>query len=332
MRVLVTGGAGYIGSHTCKALAHAGHEPITLDNLSTGHRWAVQWGPLVEGDLCEHDRLPGMLSEWRIEAIIHLAAHGYVGESVENPRKYYRNNLVNTLGLLEAALDAGVSHVVFSSTCAVYGVPDEGLPLREEHPLRPINPYGDTKLAVERALRWYGNAYGFGWAALRYFNAAGADPAGDLGEDHCPETHLMPRVIETAMAEHLHLDIYGHDFDTPDGTAIRDYIHVADLARAHVHALEYLASGGESMALNLGTGTGHSVRQVIRAVEDLSQREVRIHVCKRRTGDPAVLIADSTLARSILDWKPELSDLETMTRTAWDWHESRYEEREPLFA
>ena len=321
MRVLVTGGAGYIGSHTAKALARVGFEPVVFDNLSTGHRWAVKWGPLVEADLANKTAIEEALRTYRVEAVIHFAANAYVGESMQNPRKYFRNNVVNTLNLLEAMQDVGVQHIVFSSTCATYGIP-ERLPIPEDHPQRPVNPYGESKLFVERVLHWYGEIYGFRWVALRYFNAAGADPEGDLGELHDPETHLIPLVIQAALGQRPYVEIYGTDYPTPDGTAVRDYIHVTDLAEAHVLALRYLLEGGESTALNLGTGQGHSVREVIAAVERVGGREVSVREGPRRPGDPPVLVADATKANAVLGWRPKYGGLDGIVATAWRWHAS----------
>ena len=319
MRVLVTGGAGYIGSHTAKALARAGHIPIVLDNLSAGHRWAVQWGPLIEGDLADIDMLRQALRENRIEAVMHFAASLLVGESVHEPRKYFWNNVVNTLRLLDAMVDAEVKTIVFSSSAATYGEPEK-TPIPENHPTRPINPYGETKLAMERALFWYGMAYRLKWVALRYFNAAGADPDGDLGEEHVPETHLIPLVIQAALGQRASVEIYGTDYPTPDGTAVRDYIHIADLADAHVQALEYLVAGGESLALNLGTGKGHSVREVVAAVGRVSPRPVPAREGPRRAGDPPVLVADPTRAHAVLSWHPTHPRLDEIVRSAWNWY------------
>ena len=319
MRVLVTGGAGYIGSHTAKVLAKSGHEPLTLDNLSSGHRWAVKWGPFVEGDLADPQLLAPLLRDEHVEAVMHFAASLLVGESVKNPRKYFWNNVVNTLRLLDAMLEAGVKQIVFSSSAATYGNPLK-VPIPEDHPTRPVNPYGETKLMMERALEWYGNAYGLGWVALRYFNAAGADPEGELGEEHNPETHLVPLVVRAALGQLPYVEIYGTDYPTPDGTGIRDYIHVTDLAEAHVLALEYLARGGPSMVLNLGTGQGHSVREVINAVGRIAPRPVPAREGPRRAGDPPVLIADASQAGKILGWKPRRSGLEAIVESAWRWH------------
>jgi len=317
--VLVTGGAGYIGSHTCKALARAGFAPVVLDNLSFGHPWAVRWGPLVEGDLADPDLIARTLREYRVKAVVHFAAHAYVGESMRVPERYFRNNVSNTLNLLEAALQAGVRHVVFSSTCATYGIPRR-VPIREDHPQIPVNPYGESKLFVERALRWLGEAHGLGWAALRYFNAAGADPDGEIGEAHDPETHLVPNAILAALRRAPALEIYGTDYDTPDGTAVRDFVHVTDLADAHVRALAHLVRGGESVALNLGTGFGHSVREVIAAVEGVAGVKVPAREGPRRAGDPPRLVADPARAAAVLEWRPRLSDLDTIVGTAWRWH------------
>jgi UDP-glucose-4-epimerase GalE len=300
-------------------LAKAGHEPLVLDNLSSGHRWAVQWGDFLEWDLTDTHLLPQFLEKARVEAILHFAASLLVGESVRNPRKYFWNNVVNTLHLLDAMLEAGVKRIVFSSSAAVYGDPQQ-IPIPEDHPKQPVNPYGETKLAMERALQWYGNAYGLKWVALRYFNAAGADPEGDLGEGHDPETHLIPLVIEAALGRRSPVEIYGTDYPTPDGTAIRDYIHVTDLADAHVRALEYLAEGGESRALNLGTGQGYSVREVINGIGKISPHAVPFREGPRREGDAPVLVADARLTAKTLGWTPRQSDLGAIIQSAWKWH------------
>jgi UDP-glucose-4-epimerase GalE len=319
--ILVTGGAGYVGSHACKALAAAGYVPVVYDNLSRGHREAVRWGPLVEGDLHDSVRLAAAFRAHGIGAVMHFAAFAYVGESVSDPQNYYRNNVGGTLALLAAMREAEVKRIVFSSTCAVYGVP-ETLPIRETTATAPLNPYGDTKLAIERALHWYGAAYGMRYMALRYFNAAGADPDGEIGEGHEPETHLIPLVLRAALGSGEPVEIYGTDYPTPDGTAIRDYIHVSDLADAHVRALGDLAGGGDSAALNLGTGSGCSVRKVIAAVERIAGRAVPRREAARRRGDPPELVADPALARSRLGWQPGHSDLDTIIATALAW-ESR---------
>ncbi len=318
MRALVTGGAGYIGSETAKVLANAGHEPVVLDNLSTGHRWAVKWGPFVEGDLADAELLRRTLSDYRIEAVLHFAAVALVGESLREPREYFRNNMANTLNLLEAMLDTGVNRLVFSSSAATYGDPQK-IPIPENHPQLPVNPYGESKLMVERALKWYGQAYGLGWISLRYFNAAGAGDS-ELGEDHEIETHLIPLTIQATLGRRPFVEIYGADYPTPDGTAIRDYVHVTDLAEAHVLALEHLTRGGESQALNLGTGQGHSVREVIGAVGKVAARAVPVREGPRRGGDPPVLVADACRAATLLGWKPRFPELDAIVESAWHWH------------
>ena len=318
-KILVTGGAGYIGAHACKALARAGYVPVAYDNLVFGHADAVRWGPLVVGELADHGLLRDTLNEFEIEAVMHFAAFTYVGESMTKPEVYFRNNVVNSLGLLEAMQESGVRSIVFSSTCATYGAPDT-VPIAETAPQRPLNPYGEGKLMVERALHWYGQAHGFRHAALRYFNAAGADPDREIGEAHDPETHLIPLVLEAALGRRSHIDIFGTDYPTPDGTAVRDYIHVQDLAEAHVLALGHLRRGGDSLALNLGTGTGYSVCQVISAAERISGRRVPRRESPRRPGDPPALVADARQAHRLLGWTPKLSDLDDILRTAWAWH------------
>ena len=317
--VLVTGGAGYIGSHACKVLAAAGWLPVAFDNLSRGRRAAVRWGPLIEGDLADRARLCRALAEHRVEAVMHFAAYAYVGESVADPALYYRNNLEGTLSLLEAMRETVVGEIVFSSTCATYGIPDR-VPIGESAPQRPVNPYGETKLAIERALHWYGAAYGLRSAALRYFNAAGADPECEIGECHEPETHLVPLVLQAALGQRPQIEVYGTDYPTPDGTAIRDYVHVHDLAIAHLRALEHLREGGASIAVNLGTGSGHSVREVIAAAEAVSGRRIAARAAPRRSGDPAALVADPGLAAEIFGWRARHSDLDTIIRTALAWH------------
>ena len=320
MNILVTGGAGYIGGHTCKALAAAGFTPVVIDNLVTGHRSAVKWGPFVQGDIADRALVAQVLGDYHIAAVLHFAACAYVGESMSSPGKYFQNNVSGTLALLDAVRTRGITDFVFSSTCATYGIPSQ-LPIGEGHPQRPVNPYGESKLFVERVLRWYGLAYGLRSVVLRYFNAAGADPDCDIGEDHDPETHLIPLVIQTALGLRDHIDIYGRDFATPDGTAIRDYIHVRDLADAHVSALRHLLRGGDSMQLNLGTGQGYSVLEVIEAVQDYSGVAVATRDCPRRPGDPAALVADARRAQDVLGWEPAHSTLRQIAATAWRWQE-----------
>jgi UDP-glucose-4-epimerase GalE len=316
--ILVTGGAGYIGSQAAKTLAGAGFTPVVYDSLVRGHRDAVRWGPFIEGDIGDKAKLLETIRRYDIGALLHFAAFAYVGESMQQPELYFANNVTKSLALLDAVVEARVQHVVFSSSCAVYGTPAK-LPVSEDAPQLPMSPYGETKLMVERALRWYGSAHGISWTALRYFNAAGADLEVELGESHSPETHLIPLVLDSTLGRGT-MEIYGDDYPTPDGTCVRDYIHVTDLADAHVRALEYLIEGGESIALNLGTGEGHSVRQVIAAVEQVTGRKVPHRVAPRRAGEPAILIADPSLARKVLAWHPRHSSLESIVGSAWKWH------------
>jgi len=320
MRILVTGGAGYIGSHTAKQLAISGHEPIVFDDLSQGHEWAVKWGPLERGSLADRARLAEVFSRYHIDGVVHFAASALVGESMTNPGKYFENNTFGTLNLLEAMRTAGVSRLVFSSTCATYGDPVH-VPIDETHPQAPVNPYGESKLMVEKMFRWYGEIHGLRWMALRYFNAAGADPDGEIGEDHDPESHLIPLVIGAAQGTRPPVKIFGTDYPTPDGTAVRDYIHVADLADAHLRALERLGSGQASQAINLGTGTGHSVREVVDTVARVSGRQVPVVESPRRAGDPAELVAAPGRAHQVLGWTARHSALETIAQHAWAWHE-----------
>ena len=313
--VLVTGGAGFIGSHTCKLLAAAGIEPIVYDNLVTGHRGAVRWGPLVKGDIQDTDLLIRTLGEYKPHAVIHFAASAYVGESVEDPAKYYLNNVAGSLSLLEACRRVQVMKIVFSSTCATYGTP-ANLPIRETTPQNPISPYGRSKLMVEQILEDYDSAYGLRYVSLRYFNACGADPEGELKEDHEPETHLIPRALLCASGKLDRLALFGDDHETVDGTCVRDYIHVTDLARAHVQAVQYLIDGKESLAVNLGSGQGTSIREVLDAIGRLTARPVPTVVAPKRPGDPPILIADSTLASKRLGFVAQLSDIDTIIRTA----------------
>jgi UDP-arabinose 4-epimerase len=316
--VLVTGGAGYIGAQTCKALASAGYQPIVYDNLGSGHRAAVRWGPFVHGDITDRSALDAAIRQFRPQAAIHFAAHAYVGESIADPGKYYRNNLAGSLTLLEALRDGGVGKIVLSSTCAVYGEPSQ-LPITESTPTRPINPYGTTKLMVEHMLADFERAHGLRWLALRYFNAAGDDFDGEIGEDHAPETRLVPLALEAASGGEP-LTVFGTDYPTPDGTCIRDYIHVADLADAHLRALAALESGIASQPINLGAGRGMSVREIIAMVEAVTGRAVDLRYGPRRPGDPPELVADAQRARDALGWTPRYSDPLRIVESAWAWH------------
>lgn len=326
--ILVTGGAGYIGSHTCKALVAAGYTPVVLDNLITGNRWAVKWGPLVVADIADSERLSQTIKEYGIRAVIHFAAYAYVGESILQPRKYFENNVAKTLVMLETLLKMGITKVVFSSSCATYGVPKE-LPITEDHQQQPINPYGESKLFVEKILHWYERAYGMRHMILRYFNAVGADPDGEIGEEHLPETHLVPLIIAAALGVNPAVEIFGTNYDTQDGTAVRDYVHVCDLAAAHIKALDHLVAGGESASVNLGSGHGYSIRDVISAIETVSHRSVPIIEGPRRPGDPPAQIADHKLGQSLLRWRPLNSDLHMSVRTAWNWHQTRLPDKGP---
>jgi UDP-arabinose 4-epimerase len=319
MSILIVGGAGYIGSQTAKIVAGNNLRPVVFDNLVYGHRWAVKWGPLVEGDLANPDQIERALVEHKVTAVIHFAAYAYVGESMTDPGKYFRNNVSGTINLLDAMVKAGVRDIVFSSTCATYGEPI-AVPISEDHPQAPVNPYGESKLAVERILHWYAKAHGLRYAALRYFNAAGADPDGEVGEDHAPESHLIPLAVEAALGRGNTLQVFGTDYATPDGTAVRDYIHVADLADAHVLALAALAKGTPSLRLNLGTGRGHSVREVIAAVERVSGRKVPVREVGRRAGDPPALVADARRALAELAWTPKYPAIDVIVDHAYRWH------------
>lgn len=318
--VLVTGGAGYVGSHTAKALANAGYTPVTIDNLAHGHRWAVRWGPFEQGDILNRAFLDAVIAKWRPEATLHFAGLIAVGESVEKPDLYHRSNVVGSLTLLEAMRAGKVDRIVFSSTAAVYGAPDRS-PIPETAPLRPVNPYGASKLFVETMLGDFGAAFGLRSFALRYFNACGADPDGQIGEAHAPETHLIPLALDAASGKRAALTIHGDDYPTADGTCVRDYIHVSDLAAAHVKALEAadLAAPGLHEACNLGTGSGYSVRQILDAIEKVTGRKVPTTIGPRRAGDPPELVADPSRARQKLGWTPKHSDLQTIVGSAWRW-------------
>jgi len=324
--ILVTGGAGYIGSHTCKMLSQEGYQPVAFDNLSSGHLRAVKWGPLEKGDILDRTALDQAIEKHRPSACLHFAAFTYVGESVANPGKYYRNNVAGSLTLLEALRDHGVDQFVLSSTAAIYGLPDN-VPIDETFPKAPINPYGISKLMVEHMLADFHAAHQLRSVALRYFNAAGADPDVEIGEDHDPETHLVPLVLSAASGEREDITVFGTDYDTPDGTCIRDYIHVTDLARAHVLALRALEQGLAHRAFNLGNGQGYSVREVIASVERVTKHPVSVRLGERRPGDPARLISDSARSASELGWMPSLPRLDDIVSTAWEWHKRQMQEK-----
>jgi len=315
--ILVTGGAGYIGSHTCKALHEAGYTPVTLDNLVYGHEWAVKWGPFVKADLCDQRALNHCFKKYQPVAIIHFASFAYVGESVTDPSKYYNNNVACSLNLLNAMHKHSCNKIVFSSTCAVYGTPKK-LPLTEKHPCAPINPYGHSKLMIEQIMADYGKAYGLQHVALRYFNAAGADPNTEIGEDHDPETHLIPLALKASLPGREPLTVFGADWDTRDGTCVRDYVHVCDLADAHLLALKYLEDN-PCGTFNLGNGNGHSIMDIITSIENETGNKVNWIPGARRKGDPARLIADSTKAVTNLGWKPKYTDLDQIMSHAWKW-------------
>lgn len=318
MRVLVIGGAGYVGSHTVRMLVRNGHDVVVYDNLSKGHSQSVLDAELIVGELADRQNLIRVLNEKKIDAVMHFAAFALVGESVAQPAMYYLNNISAPLELLEAMREAGVWRIVFSSTTATYGQPEK-IPIAETTPQLPINPYGFTKLAFEHALTDYARAYGFGSAALRYFNASGASPDGDIGEDHDPESHLIPIVLQTALGQRAKIGIFGDDYPTPDGTCIRDYIHVDDLADAHLKALDLLEPSG-NLQLNLGTGVGHSVMEVVNACREVTGHPIPTTIEERRAGDPAELVADSALAQKVLGWQPRYTDIKEIVATAWKWH------------
>jgi UDP-glucose-4-epimerase GalE len=323
-RILVVGGAGYIGAHTALALQDAGYDPLVFDNLSTGHREFLRFGRHVIGDLADRAALEAVFDGGEIRAVLHFAACASVGESVADPGKYYRNNVAHTLNLLEAVRAHGLCPIVFSSTCAVYGMP-ERLPLREDHPLRPVNPYGRTKLAVEWMLHDFAEAYGLRYCALRYFNAAGAAPVGaGIGERHEPETHLIPLVLRAALDPSGPVRLFGADYATRDGSCVRDYIHVSDLAKAHLLALERLLAGEPGDVFNLGNGQGYSVREVIVCAKKVTGLPIAVEQAPRRPGDPAALVGDAGKAAAELGWKPEYADLESIVATAWEWEKSRH--------
>ncbi len=323
MAVLVCGGAGYIGSHINKQLNKEGYETVVFDNLVYGHREAVKWGSFVQGDLQNTGEIEAVFQTYKIEAVFHFAAYAYVGESVENPEKYYYNNVANTLNLLHVMKKYGCTKMIFSSTCATYGEPEK-VPITEDMPQRPVNPYGVSKLMVERILKDYSKAYGLKFVVLRYFNAAGADPEGELGEGHDPETHLIPLILDAASGRRKEIRVFGTDYDTPDGSCIRDYIHVYDLATAHLLALHYLEQGKESNFFNLGNALGTSVFEVIEAVKRVSGKKFTVSVSDRRSGDPARLIGSSEKAQSVLGWKPVYGDIDVIVGHAWNWHDKTF--------
>ena len=324
--ILVTGGAGYIGSHNVLALKKAGYQILILDNLVYGHRDLVEdvlKVPLIVGDIKNRELLDSIFAEHSIVAVIHFAAFAYVGESVTNPAEYYANNFIGTFTLLEAMRAASVDKIVFSSTCATYGNP-QNIPITEDASQKPINPYGRSKLMVEMLLKDYAQAYGLKSVVFRYFNPAGASPEGFLGEDHDPETHLIPLVLLTALGKRESISIFGTDYDTPDGTCIRDYIHVNDLAQAHILGLQYLLDGGESQIFNLGNGNGFSVRQIIDAAKTVTQKPIKVVECDRREGDPPVLVGSGSKARQILGWEPAYTKIEDIIESSWNWHQKRH--------
>lgn len=320
---LVVGGAGYVGSHQVLYLKECGHQVTVLDNLVRGHREMALGDDFISGDLRDKDLLDHVLSEGQFDAVFHFGAFAYVGESVEEPAKYYRNNVSNTLNLLESIKEHGLSYLIFSSTCATFGEPRE-VPIREEAQQAPLNPYGRSKLMVEEILKDFGQAYGLKSAVLRYFNAAGADPEARIGEDHDPETHLIPLALDTAMGRRQKLYVYGGDYPTRDGTCVRDYIHVMDLASAHLLAYERMRETGRSVTYNLGTGTGYSVREVVDIARQVIGKDIPVEVVGRRPGDAAQLVADSDRARQELQWEPQYPQLEAIVRHAWNWHKRRF--------
>jgi len=318
--ILVTGGAGYIGSHTCKTLARAGFIPVVYDNLSTGHAYAIKWGPFVEGDLNDLPKLSETMAAFKPKAVLHFASSALVVESVREPAKYYRNNLVTTLTLLEAMRAHNIENILFSSSCATYGHPQFN-PITEDHPQLPVSPYGRTKLMAEQMISDFSTAYGLKWIFLRYFNAAGADLDTQVGENHTPETHLIPCIIRAALGLDQEITVYGTDFPTPDGSAIRDYIHVQDLADAHVLALQYLLEKQLSTAINLGTGKGFSVLELIQSIQKFCNKTLSVRLEGRRPGEPSILTADNQKAKKLLGWKPTHSELPILIESAWKWHQ-----------
>ena len=320
MAILVCGGAGYIGSHINKQLHKEGYETIVFDNLIYGHKEAVKWGKLVVGDLKNMDEIEAVFKNNQIDAVFHFAAYAYVGESVDHPEKYYYNNVANTLNLLHVMMKYGCNKIIFSSTCATYGEPEK-VPITEDMPQNPINPYGATKLMVERIFQDYHKAYELQYVVLRYFNAAGADPDGEIGENHNPETHIIPLVLDAASGKRPDIKVFGTDYDTPDGSCIRDYIHVYDLATAHLLALHHLEAGKESQFFNLGNEKGTSVLEVVDSVKRVTRRNLKVTLTDRRPGDPAKLVGSSQKAQEVLGWKPIYGDIDAIVGHAWKWHE-----------
>ena len=321
MAIMVAGGAGYIGSHTIAALLEKGYDVVVVDSLTKGHKTAVLGGKLYIGDIRNAAFMDEGFEQNDIDAVIHFAADIEVGLSIKDPLVFYRNNVYTVMCMLERMKKHGVKYIVFSSTAAVYGYP-ERVPICEDSRKTPVNPYGETKLAVEKMLRWCDEAYGIKWAAPRYFNAAGAHPSGRIGEDHNPESHLVPIVLQAAMGKRVSVNVFGSDYDTPDGTCIRDYVHVMDLADAHILALEYLKNGGVSDSFNLGSGSGFSVMEIIDKSREVTGRDINVIMADRRPGDPARLVADSYKAREILGWKPQSEDIGRIIESAWVWHQS----------
>jgi len=324
MKVLVVGGAGYIGSHMVKMLSLAGHDVVTLDNLSNGYEDAVKYGEFIEGDIADAQLLNSIFSKTAFDGVMHFASYIQVGESVEKPSMYYKNNVTHTQVLLDAMVEHGITSFIFSSTAATFGEP-EYIPIDEKHPQMPINPYGHSKLMVEQILADFDHAYGLKSVSLRYFNAAGADADGELGERHIPETHLVPLVLQAASGRRDSIAVFGTDYDTPDGTCVRDYIHINDLCSAHLLGLEHLVAGGESKAYNMGNGQGYSIKEVIDVAKKVTGNNFEVKLAERRDGDPAKLVADSSLLQKELGWSPQYTDLETIIRHAWEW-EQKYDE------
>jgi UDP-glucose-4-epimerase GalE len=317
--ILVTGGAGYIGSHMCKLLSRQGYHPVVLDNLSRGHRRAVKWGAYYHGSCEDKGLLNKIFVSHNISAVMHFAAFAYVGESVAEPGMYYQNNVAASISLLQSMVENNISDFIFSSTCAVYGEPEES-PIPETHPKNPVNPYGWSKYMVERILQDFSSGYGLRYISLRYFNASGADPEGEIGEDHTPETHLIPLTLQTALGQRNEVEIYGGDYDTKDGTCVRDYIHIDDLAQAHLLAMEKLKDDGFNMTYNLGNGDGYSVKEIIDLAREITGRSIAARVVNRRMGDPPALVGSGEKAKRELGWKPRYPDLRDIIETAWNWH------------